>query len=126
MNLGLGARSSGNRSLGESQSDFFFLAVQATADHLARTLSATAVKRLVDYNWGRAAALSRAHRLQPARAQLRPGARHCWRAWRRPASSRPSPNSRSTSPGSWDCRSRRTVSVVSGQLSEEEGLEAGD
>jgi len=51
MNLGLGARAGGNRSLGESQSDFFFLAVQATADHLARTLSATCVKRLVDYNW---------------------------------------------------------------------------
>jgi len=51
MNLGLGARAGGNRALGESQSDFFFLAVQATGDHLARTLSATAIKRLVDYNW---------------------------------------------------------------------------
>jgi hypothetical protein len=51
MNLGLGARAGGNRALGESQTDFFFLAVQATADHLARTLSATAVKRLVDFNW---------------------------------------------------------------------------
>ena len=51
MNLGLGARAGGNRSLGESQSDFFFVAVQATADHLARTLNATCVKRLVDYNW---------------------------------------------------------------------------
>jgi hypothetical protein len=51
MNLGQGARSSGNRALGESQTDFFFLAVQATADHLARTLSATAVKRLVNFNW---------------------------------------------------------------------------
>jgi len=51
MNLGLGARSSGNRSLGESQTDFFFLAVQATADHLARILNATCVKRLVNYNW---------------------------------------------------------------------------
>jgi hypothetical protein len=51
MNLGLGARSGGNRALGETQSDFFFLAVQATADHLARTLSATAIKRLVDFNW---------------------------------------------------------------------------
>lgn len=51
MNLGLGARAGGNRALGESQSDFFFLAVQATADHVARTLSATAVKRLVDFNW---------------------------------------------------------------------------
>ena len=51
MNLGLGARSAGNRSLGDSQTDFFFLAVQATADHLARTLNSTAVKRLVDFNW---------------------------------------------------------------------------
>jgi hypothetical protein len=51
MNLGLGARSSGNRALGESQSDFFFLAVQATADHIARTISATTVRRLVDFNW---------------------------------------------------------------------------
>ncbi len=53
MNLGQGARSGGNRSLGESQSDFFFLAVQATADYIARVLTATAVKRLVDYNWAR-------------------------------------------------------------------------
>lgn len=51
MNLGMGARSSGSRALGESQTDFFFLAVQATADHLARILTATAVKRLVDFNW---------------------------------------------------------------------------
>jgi hypothetical protein len=51
MNLGQGARSSGNRSLSESQSDFFFLAIQATADHLARILTATSVKRLVDFNW---------------------------------------------------------------------------
>jgi hypothetical protein len=51
MNLGLGARAGGNRALGESQTDFFFLAVQATADHLARTLNATCVKRLVDFNW---------------------------------------------------------------------------
>ncbi len=51
MNLGLGARAGGSRALGESQTDFFFLAVQATADHIARTLSSTAVKRLVDHNW---------------------------------------------------------------------------
>ena len=51
MNLGLGPRAGGNRALGESQTDFFFLAVQATADHLARTLNATCVKRLVDFNW---------------------------------------------------------------------------
>ncbi|MGD0922485.1 MAG: hypothetical protein ABSA70_12080 [Terriglobia bacterium] len=51
MNLGLGARAGGNRALGDSQTDFFFLAVQATADHLARTLNATCLKRLVDFNW---------------------------------------------------------------------------
>jgi hypothetical protein len=51
MNLGLGARAGGNRALGESQTDFFFLAVQATADHLARTLNATSIKRLTDFNW---------------------------------------------------------------------------
>ena len=51
MNLGLGARAGGNRALGESQTDFFFLAVQATADHLARTITSTAVKRLVDFNF---------------------------------------------------------------------------
>ncbi len=51
MNLGQGARSSGNRSLSQEMTDFFFLAVQATADQIARTISATAVKRLVDYNW---------------------------------------------------------------------------
>ena len=51
MNLGQGARSSGNRSLSQEMTDFFFLAVQATADQIARTISATSVKRLVDYNW---------------------------------------------------------------------------
>ena len=50
-NLGLGPRAGGNRSLGESQTDFFFLAVQATADHIARVISSTAVRRLVDFNW---------------------------------------------------------------------------
>lgn len=51
MNLGLGARSGGNRALGESQTDFFFLALQATADQIARTISHTTVRQLVDYNW---------------------------------------------------------------------------
>jgi hypothetical protein len=51
MNLGQSLRSSGNRALGQSQTDFFFLAVQATADHLARTMTSTAVRRLVDFNW---------------------------------------------------------------------------
>ncbi len=51
MNLGQSSKSSGNRALGQEMTDFFFLAVQATADQIARTITATAVKRLVDYNW---------------------------------------------------------------------------
>jgi hypothetical protein len=51
MNLGQNTRISGNRALGESQTDFFFLAMQATADHLARVLTNTCVRRLVDFNW---------------------------------------------------------------------------
>jgi hypothetical protein len=51
MNLGLGPRAGGNRSLGESQTDFFFLALQATADQIARTVTYTAIKELVNYNW---------------------------------------------------------------------------
>ncbi len=51
MNLGQNLRMSGNRALGESQTDFFYLAVQATADHLARILNSTCVRRLVDFNW---------------------------------------------------------------------------
>jgi hypothetical protein len=51
MNLGQNVRMSGNRALGESQTEFFFLAVQATADHLARILNSTCIRRLVDFNW---------------------------------------------------------------------------
>ncbi len=51
MNLGQSSTSSGNRSLGQEMTDFFFLAVQATADQIARTITATAIQRLVDYNW---------------------------------------------------------------------------
>jgi len=51
MNLGQGPRSSGNRALADSQTDFFFLALQATADQIARTMTYTSIKQLVDYNW---------------------------------------------------------------------------
>jgi hypothetical protein len=51
MNLGQSSKSSGNRALGQEMTGFFFLAVQATADQIARTITAPAVKRLVDYNW---------------------------------------------------------------------------
>jgi Protein of unknown function (DUF935) len=52
MNLGQGARSSGNRALAASQTDFFYNALQATADQVAQTINATTIKRLVDFNWG--------------------------------------------------------------------------
>ncbi|MEJ2009386.1 MAG: hypothetical protein P8Z30_14730 [Acidobacteriota bacterium] len=51
MNLGQSSKSSGNRALGQEMTDFFFLAVQATADQIARTITASAIRRLVDYNW---------------------------------------------------------------------------
>ncbi len=51
MNLGHGSRSGGNRALAESQTDFFYGALQATAEQIAQTLTATTVRRLVDYNW---------------------------------------------------------------------------
>ncbi|HZT71493.1 MAG TPA: hypothetical protein VFC10_17330 [Terriglobia bacterium] len=51
MNLGQSSKSSGNRALGQEMTDFFYLAVQATADQIARTITETAVRRLVDYNW---------------------------------------------------------------------------
>ncbi len=51
MNLGQMPHASGSRALGESQTDFFLLAVQATADYVARQLTGTTVKRLVNFNW---------------------------------------------------------------------------
>jgi hypothetical protein len=51
MNLGLERGSSGSRALGESHTNFFYVALQATADQIASELSATTVKRLVDFNW---------------------------------------------------------------------------
>src|SRR5579875_390285 len=51
MNLGQSSKSSGNRALGQEMTDFFYLAVQATAEQIARTITETAVRRLVDYNW---------------------------------------------------------------------------
>ncbi len=51
MNTGMGARSSGNRALAQTQTDFFYRALQATAEQIARAMTETTVKRLVDYNW---------------------------------------------------------------------------
>jgi phage gp29-like protein len=50
INMGQG-HSSGNRSLGQTMSDFFYLGLQATANSIARTISLTTVKRLCDLNF---------------------------------------------------------------------------
>ena len=50
MNLGQG-HSSGNRALGTTMSDFFYLSLQATANQIARVINLTTVKRLCDYNF---------------------------------------------------------------------------
>lgn len=50
VNMGQG-QNSGNRSLGQTMSDFFYLGLQATANSIARTISLTTVKRLCDLNF---------------------------------------------------------------------------
>ncbi len=47
-----GGRSSGNRSLGETMSDFFFQGLQATADQIGQVFSDTTIARLVKFNFG--------------------------------------------------------------------------
>jgi hypothetical protein len=49
--MGQSTRGSGNRSLGETISDFFFMGLQASADLIGRRISDTTVKRLVDANF---------------------------------------------------------------------------
>jgi phage gp29-like protein len=51
MMMGQSSHGSGNRSLGETMSDFFFMGLQATADLIGRRFSDTTVKRLVDLNF---------------------------------------------------------------------------
>ena len=51
MVVDLGQSSTGNRALGGSMSDLFFMANQAVYDQVCRTISHTAVRRLVDYNY---------------------------------------------------------------------------
>ena len=50
MVLGHGG-SSGNRALGDTMADFFYLGLDATADQVAQTLNNTTVRRLVDFNF---------------------------------------------------------------------------
>lgn len=51
MVMGQGQHSSGNRSLGETMSDFFFMGLQATANLIAQVFNETTVRRLVDFNF---------------------------------------------------------------------------
>ncbi len=51
MMMGSSGKSSGNRSLGETMSDFFFMGLQATANLIGHRISDTTVKRLVDLNF---------------------------------------------------------------------------
>jgi len=45
------ASSGGNRALGKTMSDFFYMGLQATADYAGNVMSLTTVKRLVDFNF---------------------------------------------------------------------------
>lgn len=47
----LGQTQGGNRALGESLGDFFYLGLQATAKSIEEELNRSTVKRLVDYNF---------------------------------------------------------------------------
>src|SRR5271157_4767587 len=49
----------GSRSLGQEHGDFFLLALQNLADQVAWVIESTAVRRLVDYNFGEGAPLPR-------------------------------------------------------------------
>lgn len=48
----LGQSESGNRALGQTMSDFFYLGLQATANRIARVINLTTVERLCRYNFG--------------------------------------------------------------------------
>jgi hypothetical protein len=47
----LGQSQSGNRALGETMSDFFHFSLEATAKKIARVMTLTTIKRLVDFNF---------------------------------------------------------------------------
>jgi phage gp29-like protein len=66
MIMGQSSGGSGNRSLGETMSDFFYLGLQATANQLAKVFSATTIRRLTEANFGEEV---RAPRLVPKQIQ---------------------------------------------------------
>lgn len=51
MFMDQGQAAQGNRALGVSMQDFFFVAAQALADQIARTITHSTIRRLVDFNY---------------------------------------------------------------------------
>ncbi len=68
MFMELGQTQSGSRSLGESQTDFFLLATQNTADYIAHQIRNSTIRRLVLWNFGPDAPVPH---LVPANVQAR-------------------------------------------------------
>ncbi len=52
MFMELGQTATGSRALGDSQSDFFLLATQNTADYIAQRIRNSTIRRLVEWNFG--------------------------------------------------------------------------
>ena len=52
MFMELGQTQTGSRALGDSQTDFFMLATQNTADYIAHQIRNSTVRRLVEWNFG--------------------------------------------------------------------------
>jgi hypothetical protein len=52
MFMELGQSQTGSRALGESQTDFFLLAMQNTADYIAHQIRNSTIRRLVTWNFG--------------------------------------------------------------------------
>jgi hypothetical protein len=52
MFMELGQSQTGSRALGESQTDFFLLATQNTADYIAHQIRNSTIRRLVTWNFG--------------------------------------------------------------------------
>jgi len=68
MFMELGQTQSGSRALGESQTDFFLLATQNTADYIAHQIRNSTIRRLVMWNFGPDAPVPH---LVPANVQAR-------------------------------------------------------
>ena len=51
MFMMLGQTASGNRALGDTMADFFYMSLQGLANQIGRVISLTTVKRLVDFNF---------------------------------------------------------------------------